>query len=99
MWSVISRERRTQTAPETLQRFKYFAENKGRLITKDEIIEAVWQEKAVTDDSLVQCMKDIRNPLGDIQQTLIKTVPRRGYIFESAEERVLAEERLQKNGV
>ena len=44
-------------------------------------------------------MKDIRNPVGDIQQTLIKTVPRRGYIFESAEERVLAEERLQKNGV
>ncbi len=54
----------------------------GRLVSKDEIIEAVWRETAVTDDSLVQCLKDIRNALGDQSQTIIRTVPRRGYIFE-----------------
>jgi WD40 repeat protein len=37
---------------------------------------------AVTDDSLVQCLKDIRLALNDKSQTYIKTVPRRGYIFE-----------------
>ncbi len=37
---------------------------------------------AVTDDSLVQCLKDIRNALDDRSQAYIKTIPRRGYIFE-----------------
>ncbi|MEO7672888.1 MAG: tetratricopeptide repeat protein, partial [Pyrinomonadaceae bacterium] len=44
--------------------------------------EAVWRETAVTDDSLVQCLKDIRRALNDDTQQIIKTVPRRGYIFE-----------------
>jgi Tol biopolymer transport system component/DNA-binding winged helix-turn-helix (wHTH) protein len=68
--------------PKSFDVLKYFAENSGRLISKDELIEAVWHETAVTDDSLVQCLKDIRNELGDQSQTIIRTVPRRGYIFE-----------------
>ena len=68
--------------PKSFDVLKYFAENSGRLISKDELIEAVWRETAVTDDSLVQCLKDIRNALGDQSQSIIKTVPRRGYIFE-----------------
>ncbi len=69
--------------PKSFDVLKYLTENQGRLVSKDEIIEAVWQETAVTDDSLVQCLKDIRRALGDDRQTIIKTVPRRGYIFES----------------
>ena len=68
--------------PKSFDVLKYFAENSGRLISKDELIEAVWRETAVTDDSLVQCLKDIRHALGDKSQAIIKTVPRRGYIFE-----------------
>lgn len=68
--------------PKSFDVLKYFAENSGRLISKDELIEAVWQGMAVTDDSLVQCLKDIRHALGDGTQQIIKTVPRRGYIFE-----------------
>ncbi|MEO7673985.1 MAG: winged helix-turn-helix domain-containing protein, partial [Pyrinomonadaceae bacterium] len=68
--------------PKSFDVLKYFAENSGRLIGKDELIEAVWRETAVTDDSLVQCLKDIRRALNDDTQQIIKTVPRRGYIFE-----------------
>jgi DNA-binding winged helix-turn-helix (wHTH) protein/TolB-like protein/Flp pilus assembly protein TadD len=68
--------------PKSFEVLRYFTENSGRLIGKDELIEAVWHETAVTDDSLVQCLKDIRRALNDDQQTIIKTVPRRGYIFE-----------------
>ena len=68
--------------PKSFEVLKYLAENGGRLITKDELIEAVWLETAVTDDSLVQCLKDIRHALNDRSQAFIKTVPRRGYIFE-----------------
>ncbi len=68
--------------PKSFDVLKYLTENPGRLISKDELIEAVWNGTAVTDDSLVQCLKDIRRALGDQSQTIIKTVPRRGYIFE-----------------
>lgn len=68
--------------PKSFELLKYLTENHGRLVSKNELIQAVWNETAVTDDSLVQCLKDIRNALGDDAQQIIKTVPRRGYIFE-----------------
>lgn len=68
--------------PKSFEVLKYLVENNGRLISKDELIHAVWVETAVTDDSLVQCMKDIRHALRDEAQQIIKTVPRRGYIFD-----------------
>lgn len=68
--------------PKSFEVLKYLTENGGRLISKDELIEAVWLETAVTDESLVQCLKDIRQALNDKSQKIIKTVPRRGYIFE-----------------
>lgn len=70
--------------PKSFEVLKFLVENGGRLITKDEIIQFVWQGMAVTDDSLVQCLKDIRRALGDDGQQIIKTIPRRGYIFEKA---------------
>jgi DNA-binding winged helix-turn-helix (wHTH) protein/Tol biopolymer transport system component len=68
--------------PQSFDVLKYLTENHGRLVSKKELIESVWQGMAVTDDSLVQCLKDIRHALGDDAQRIIKTVPRRGYIFE-----------------
>lgn len=68
--------------PKSFDVLKSLVENSGRLVSKDELIESVWQGMAVTDDSLVQCMKEIRRVLGDDRQTIIKTVPRRGYVFE-----------------
>ncbi|MDQ3063029.1 MAG: winged helix-turn-helix domain-containing protein, partial [Acidobacteriota bacterium] len=68
--------------PKSFEVLKFLVENGGRLITKDEMIQVVWQGMAVTDDSLVQCLKDIRRALNDKSQTYIKTVQGRGYIFE-----------------
>ncbi len=68
--------------PKSFDVLKYLTENPGRLISKDELIKSVWQGMAVTDDSLVQCLKDIRRALGGDSQQIIKTVPRRGYIFD-----------------
>lgn len=68
--------------PKSFEVLKYLVENGGRLISKDELIQAVWVDTAVTPDSLVQCLKDIRHALGDEAQQIIKTVPRRGYIFD-----------------
>jgi TolB-like protein/Tfp pilus assembly protein PilF len=59
----------------------YLVENAGRLVSKDEIIDAVWQNAVVTDESVARCVSDVRLALGDAGQHLIKTVPRRGYLF------------------
>lgn len=67
--------------PKSFAVLRYLVENHGRLISKEELIDAVWPDTAVTDNSLVQCLKEVREVLGDKSQNYIKTVPRRGYIF------------------
>lgn len=69
--------------PKSFETLRYLLENRGRLVTKDELIQAVWPDSFVTDDSLVQCLMDIRRALGRDSQNYIKTVPRRGYIFDA----------------
>ena len=69
--------------PKSFEVLKYLVDNNGRLISKDELIRAVWVDAAVTDDSVVQCLKDIRHALRDESQQIIKTVHGRGYIFDT----------------
>ena len=68
--------------PKPFTALKYLIENPGRLISKSELIEVIWPDTAVTDDSLVQCLIEVRRALNDDAQLMIKTVPRRGYIFD-----------------
>ena len=72
--SLLRETEEIKLRPKSFEVLKFLIENSGRLITKDEIIETVWQGMAVTDDSLVQCLKDIRLALNDKSQTFIKTV-------------------------
>ena len=67
--------------PKPLKVLVYLVEHHGRLVTKKELIEAVWPDTAVMDNSLAQCLVDIRRALGDDSQQLIRTVARRGYVF------------------
>jgi DNA-binding winged helix-turn-helix (wHTH) protein len=61
----------------------YLAENAGRLVSKQELHDTVWREVAVSDDALVQCIRELRQTLGDTNRTLIRTVPRRGYLLNA----------------
>jgi DNA-binding winged helix-turn-helix (wHTH) protein/tetratricopeptide (TPR) repeat protein len=67
--------------PKVFEALKYLVLNDNRLVPKDELIKALWTDTFVTDDSLVQCLVELRRALGDEAQACIKTVPRRGYIF------------------
>ena len=68
--------------PKPFEVLRYLAENAGRLVPKQELFEAVWPDVTVTDDSLVQCIRELRSKLGDDSHRVIKTVPRRGYILD-----------------
>jgi DNA-binding winged helix-turn-helix (wHTH) protein len=69
--------------PKTLAVLRFLIENSGRLVSKEDLFAAVWPNIAVTDDVLVQSIGELRRALSDDRQRLIKTVPRRGYRFES----------------
>ena len=69
--------------PKTFAVLHYLVDNCGRLVSKDELFAAVWPNIAVTDDALVQSIGELRRALGDDGARLIRTIPRRGYRFES----------------
>ncbi len=68
---------------QTFQVLLYLLDQRQRLVTKEEILEHVWQGAAVTDDALVQCIVDLRKALGDDPRhpRFIKTIPKSGYCF------------------
>jgi TolB-like protein/DNA-binding winged helix-turn-helix (wHTH) protein/tetratricopeptide (TPR) repeat protein len=65
--------------PQSFAVLKYMTVNADRVVTKDELMAAVWPDVAVTENSLVQCIHEIRRALGDESQSILKTVARRGY--------------------
>src|SRR5437868_210906 len=71
-----------QLRPKSFDVLAYLSRNRGRLVSKAELIDHVWGHVAVTENSLVQCIKDIRQVLNGNSQVEIKTVPKRGYVFE-----------------
>jgi TolB-like protein len=60
---------------------RYLVERPDRLVTKDELFRAIWPHVAVTDESLAQCVSEVRQAIGDSNRAIIATVPRRGYRF------------------
>lgn len=70
--------------PKAFEVLSYLVENAGRLVTKQELCDAAWPGVSVSDDSIVQCIRELRVKLGDHGHSLIKTVSRRGYLFDAA---------------
>ena len=68
--------------PKSFDVLRYLVERPGKLVGRVELLEAVRVGTLVTDESVTQCLIDIRKALGDGSQTMIRTVPRRGYVFE-----------------
>src|SRR3954451_4965708 len=69
--------------PKSFALLQLIVENAGRLLDRDAIMGAVWPDVFVTDDSITQCVRDIRRALADDAQRLLRTVPRRGYLFDA----------------
>jgi len=71
-----------QLRPQVLDVLCYLVARSGSLVTKEELLDEIWGDKAVTDDSLTHCIIEIRKALGDDNRQVIRTVPRRGFVFE-----------------
>jgi formylglycine-generating enzyme required for sulfatase activity len=70
--------------PKAFEVLCYLARNAGRLVPKQELYDAVWPNVTVSDDSIAQCIRELRAKLGDSDHSLIKTVSRRGYLLDAA---------------
>ena len=69
---------------QAFQLLRLLVENAGRLLDRDAINQAVWPDVTVSDDSITQCVRDIRRALDDQAQRILKTVPRRGYLLAAS---------------
>jgi DNA-binding winged helix-turn-helix (wHTH) protein len=62
--------------PKSFDLLRYLVVNAGPLVDRDELMKAVWPTVFVTEDSIAQCVKDIRRALSD--QTSGCCAPRSG---------------------
>lgn len=70
----------TQLQPQVAKLLGYFLAHQDRLITRDELIAAVWDNRVVSDDAIQRCISILRQLLSpDDKHSYIETVARRGY--------------------
>jgi adenylate cyclase len=79
--SLRAGDREIDLRHKSFEVLRYLVENSDRLVTKDELIKAVWPDVVATDESLAHCVSEVRHAIGDDNQAIIKTVLRRGYRF------------------
>lgn len=68
--------------PRSLAVLRLLAERAGAVVSKEDIFATVWDDAIVTEDSLTQCVVDIRRAIGDTERRVLRTVPRRGYVLQ-----------------
>jgi TolB-like protein/DNA-binding winged helix-turn-helix (wHTH) protein/tetratricopeptide (TPR) repeat protein len=69
--------------PKALRLLLYLIENRGRLVRKQELLDTVWGDAAVTESALTRCVGLLRKTLDDDSREprFIETVPTAGYRF------------------
>ncbi|MCH7825649.1 MAG: winged helix-turn-helix domain-containing protein, partial [Acidobacteria bacterium] len=69
--------------PRVLRVLEHLLERPGEVVSKQELLDAVWPDTVVAETSLIEAIKILRHALGDDPQqpTYIQTVHRRGYRF------------------
>lgn len=69
--------------PRAFDTMMYLLTHPGRVLAKDELLQAIWPDVVVGENNLAQSIRELREALGDDAQhpVFIRTVPRRGYLF------------------
>src|SRR5215467_7252762 len=79
--SLRAADREVALRSKCFELLRYLVENPDRLVTKEELLKAIWPNVVVAGESLTHCVSEVRQAIGDSKQTIIATVPRRGYRF------------------
>jgi len=67
--------------PRVMELLVLFAERAGEVVNKREIVDRVWSSGFVADNTVVHCVNELREALGDASDAprCLQTIPRRGY--------------------
>jgi len=70
-------------APQVFDLLDYLIRNRGRVVSKDDLVTAIWKGRVISDAALSTRLKAVRSAIGDSGegQRLIKTLPRKGFRF------------------
>ena len=87
---------RVPVEPQVFDVLEYLLDHRHRVVSKDDLIEAVWSGRIVSDSTLTSRINAARKAIGDtgFDQKLIRTVPRKGFRFVGA---VIANETRPEN--
>jgi DNA-binding winged helix-turn-helix (wHTH) protein/tetratricopeptide (TPR) repeat protein len=77
-------------SPKALDLLLLFVDRPAMLLTKDDILAALWPDVAVTDNAITKVVSEVRQALGDDSSSpqYVETVARRGYRFVAAIEKL-----------
>ena len=79
----ITQNKQSQTiAPKALAVLTYLAENQGKVVSHDALLDNVWQDTAVSPNTLQKSIAQLRKALGDNGNVYIKTHAKQGYSLE-----------------
>lgn len=69
--------------PKSFDLLLHLARASGRVVGRDEMLEAVWPGVHVCDDAVTQCVREVRRAIGDTAHSIVRTVAKRGYILDA----------------
>jgi TolB-like protein len=71
------------TAPQVFDLLVYLAENRERVVSRDDLVNAIWAGKIVSESTLASHINAVRKAVGDSgqQQRVIRTIARKGFRF------------------
>src|SRR3954463_9588002 len=70
--------------PKSAELLHHLARNATHVVRRNELMDTVWPGVIVTDDSITQCVAEIRRALGADNAQLLRTLPKRGYLLAAA---------------
>src|SRR5262249_53879089 len=74
-------DREIALRPKSFDLLRFLVENPDRLVTKEELLRAIWPNVVVSDESLLKGGAGVGQAIGDGDQAIIRPIPRRGYRF------------------
>jgi DNA-binding winged helix-turn-helix (wHTH) protein/tetratricopeptide (TPR) repeat protein len=79
--------------PRSFELLRLMIDNPGRLLDRDSINAAVWPDTVTTDENIAQCVREVRLAIGDRARSVVRTVPRRGYVLTASVTKAERDER------
>src|SRR5579871_3141150 len=77
---------RVELQPQVFDVLVYLVQNSDRVVSRDDLISAIWNGRIVSESTLTSRINAARRAIGDngFDQRLIRTIPRKGFLFTGA---------------